>query len=180
VEVDYGQRYRKFHASHPSRLAGLSIEAYVPDIAALVERTEAKTLLDYGCGKGHQYLGRRVHEQWGGILPVCYDVGVPNLAERPIGPFDGVICTDVLEHIHRKDVDAILADIFGFATKFVFLAIGTTPAKKKFEDGQNLHLTVELPRWWLAKIDRRRGSQLVEVRFDEEIRRDKYGRGIVA
>jgi hypothetical protein len=107
-------------------------------------------------------------------------VGVPNLAEHPVGPFDGVICTDVLEHIHRNDVDAILGDIFALATKFVFLAIGTTLAKKKFDDGQNLHLTVERPWWWWAKIDRRRGQQLVEVRFDEEIRRDKNGQEIVA
>jgi hypothetical protein len=179
VEVDYSQQYRKFHAANPGKLLGFSIEAYLLEIAELVERAGAKTLLDYGCGKGYQYLAYRMHESWGGILPTCYDVGIPSLARRPEGKFDGVICIDVLEHIHRNDVDEILGDIFGYAQKFVFLAIGTTPAKKNFEDGRNLHLTVEPPEWWMAKIDRHRGGLALEVRFDERVRFNKAGEPIL-
>jgi hypothetical protein len=40
-------------------------------------------LLDYGSGKGYQYLARRYHERWGGLLPHCYDIGVQQLSPSP-------------------------------------------------------------------------------------------------
>lgn len=168
----YGQMHRKEKA-----FAGRSIRPYVKDIAVLVEETKPRRILDYGSGKGFQYLVLRVHEQWGGMLPHCYDVGVRQLREKPQGPFDGVICTDVMEHIDEPDVDAVLADIFSTipprddaGTSFAFFSIACRPAARKLlPDGRNVHLTVREPAWWDAKLAafKRDGLRIV-ARYDTE------------
>ena len=167
--MDYAAAYTQMHEANQKAFAGFSIKNYVDDIAKLVYATGAQSLLDYGSGKGYQYLAKRVHEQWGGILPTCYDVGVRQLSDRPVGTFDGVICTDVMEHIDEPDVDRILADIFSFAEKFVFLCISCRPAKKKMlPDGRNVHLTVRSPEWWNRKISAlKHGDLVVQVAYDE-------------
>lgn len=92
--------YRRTHAGNPKRFLGYTTKLYVQPIKRLIEETGAVSLLDYGCGKGYQYLGgRRVHERWGGLLPHCYDPGVLGLHEKPERKFDGVISCDVMEHV---------------------------------------------------------------------------------
>ena len=172
--MDYEKAYGQMHEAVPKDFSGYSIKGYVKDIAALVDShgiirpdawQEDTRLLDYGSGKGYQYLGLRVHEQWGGILPVCYDPGVYQLRTKPDKPsrrrppyegkFAGIICTDVMEHIEEADVDAVLADIFRFADDhgFVFFVIGIDPSyRKKLPDGRDVHVTVKPPTWWDAKL----------------------------
>jgi hypothetical protein len=113
-------------------------------------------LLDYGSGRGYQYLAQRMHEVWGGLLPVCYDPGVGPLSTRPAGTFCGVICTDVLEHIPEDELDTVLTDIFGFVEPngFVYLKISTVPSRKVDDDGSNLHVTVKPCQWWHDKISK--------------------------
>ncbi len=168
LSMDYGKAYSQMHAANEKAFAGYSVKNYLEQIAQLVAISGATSLLDYGSGKGYQYLARRYHEAWGGVLPHCYDVGVRQLAERPTGKFHGVICTDVLEHIAEPDVDQVLADIFGFAEKFVFLAIACRKAKKTLPDGRNVHLTIREPAWWDAKIARYQRAELflIGVAFD--------------
>jgi len=154
LSMDYSATYTQMHQHNEKTFAGYSLKNYLGEIAALVKETSAETLLDYGSGKGYQYLAKRMHEAWGGILPVCYDVGVRQLTERPTGKFDGVISTDVLEHIAEPDVDQVLDDIFSFAEAFVFLAIACRKSKKTLPDGRDAHLTVREPSWWDAKLVR--------------------------
>lgn len=142
-------------------------------VVDLVKRTKPRNLLDYGSGQGYQYLASRAHDVWGGLLPYCYDIGVRQLSERPVGQFDGIICSDVLEHIEEADVDDVLADIFGFsawrpvpAQSFVYFHISTAPAKRSLPDGRNQHLTVHGPDWWLAKLEpHHRDGLIIEARF---------------
>lgn len=153
--MDYGKEYSRLHEQYPKYFAGWTIKRYVDDIAKAVAAHEAKTLLDYGCGKGYQYLVRRVHERWGNILPTCYDVGVRQLAERPEGIFDGVICTDMLEHIEETDVPRILDDLLHYAGKFMVLGISCRPEQndvKKLSDGRGVHICVREPSWWSSRI----------------------------
>lgn len=120
----------------------------------MVKQTNAKRLLDYGSGKGYQYLSQRAHEAWGGILPHCYDIGVWQLKSKPTGLFDGVICTDVMEHIDRADIKLVLSDIFGYLDcsrpggAFAYFNVFCNAAAKRWSDGRNVHLTVEPPEWW--------------------------------
>jgi hypothetical protein len=113
-------------------------------------------LLDYGSGKGYQYLAQRMHEFWGGLLPVCYDPGVPLLNVKPTGKFCGVICTDVLEHIPEDELDAVLDEIVGYIEPggFVYFKISTVPSRKVDDEGCNLHVTVKPCEWWHKKLEK--------------------------
>lgn len=170
--MDYAAVYSRVHQDRPKHWSGTTIRRHVADIAALIDRVRAQRLLDYGCGKGAQYLTHRVHERWGGVLPHCYDIGVRYLAARPQGVFDGVICTDVLEHVEESDVDAVLNDLFSFAGSigFVFLAISCIPCKEiTLPDGRNAHLTQRPPEWWAARLVRfERPGLIIETRYETE------------
>lgn len=169
--MNYAEVYGRMHEARAKAFSGYSIKDHVEAIAVLVMRNGAGRLLDYGSGKGYQYLSRRVHDAWGGLLPHCYDPGVVQLREKPEGTFDGIICTDVMEHIEEADVDAVLADIFGYARDraFVYFCIACRPAKRKrLPDGRDVHVTVKPPQWWNEKLDKFRREQLqIVVEFDE-------------
>ena len=113
----------------------------------------AETLLDYGCGRGDQYDNHHLDKEWG-VTVTGYDPGVLSYRKRPEGKFDGVICIDVLEHIEKKDLPAVLYDVCGFVNKFLFLTICTRPAKKSLPDGRNCHLTVKPREWWLELLNK--------------------------
>jgi hypothetical protein len=147
--------YQRTHEGNPKRFLGYTTKLYAQPVRRLIEATGTKTLLDYGCGKGYQYLGpRRVHEKWGGLLPHCYDPGVVGLKDKPEGRFDGVISCDVMEHVPEALLPAVLAEIFGYAEKFVLLGIATVTSHKNLADGSNSHCTVRPSEWWMDRISR--------------------------
>jgi hypothetical protein len=83
--------------------------------------------------------------------------------------FDGVICTDVLEHVENPD--EVLDELFGYADRFLFMTISCRPSNenKKLLDGRGLHISVFPPHWWRERIAlRTRDGLLVETRFDVE------------
>ena len=151
--MNYAEQYGEMHKNH-KLFAGYSIRPYVGKIAELVRHYRPQRMLDYGCGKGYQYLDARVHDQWGGLLPHCYDPGVQWLSSRPEGLFDGIICTDVLEHIEVADLDGVLSDIRGLANtnrpegSFAFFMVSCRPSRKLLPDGRGVHVTVRPPEWW--------------------------------
>lgn len=150
--MDYAAEYGKMH-DNDKRFPGYSLSAYTEDMKELVDYHKPESLLDYGSGKGFQYLIRRVHESWGGLLPYCYDIGVRQLANKPDRTFDGVICSDVMEHIERADVQGVLAELISYADSFLFLGISCRPTKKKLSDGRDVHVTIEPPEWWILQIE---------------------------
>lgn len=173
---DYSAHYRELHKSE-KKFPGFSIKAALPQIVMLVSGTKPRSILDYGCGKGRQYSEQNIHQQWGGMLPWLYDVGVPAFMERPAGAFDAVICTDVMEHIAEPDVDAILGDIFSFLPRrddggisFAAFWIACRPAKRKtLADGRNVHLTVQPEQWWQRRLDAfKRPGLIINAGFDHE------------
>lgn len=122
-------------------------------IRELVGQHKPQQLLDYGCGKGIQYELDKVHLHWYKKMPLLYDVGVPRFSRRPVPTGTvGIICTDVLEHIAEEDLPEILTDIFSFKPLFAFFSISCKPAKKKFADGRNVHLTIQSPIWWGDRV----------------------------
>ncbi len=82
-----------------------------------------------------------------------YDPAVVDYATPPVGTFDGVYSTDCLEHIAEEDLPWIIEEIFSYATKFVFLTVATVPAKKNLPNGENAHVTLHTPEWWMTLID---------------------------
>lgn len=151
--MDYAGEYGRLHA-RGKYFPGLSILPYVKNITRLVAEHMPERMLDYGCGRGIQYLNRRVHEKWGGPLPHCYDVAVNGLQELPDGPFGGVLCIDVLEHIERADLGEVLQQLVRLTGPggFLFLVISCRPTRKKLPDGRDVHVTIEPPSWWQKQI----------------------------
>ena len=102
--------------------AGYDVVKYQKKIKDLVDRYDAKTILDYGCGKGLQYKEKLPYgggqelelpqEQWQtfdeylGVKVYCYDPCVEGFTELPPAgtKFDGVICTQVLNSIPDDDM----------------------------------------------------------------------------
>ena len=146
-------QYRLMH-EHPDMMRGRLADVFAAEIATLCHETGAETLLDYGSGKGQQYRVRKQHEKFAFPEPRCYDPGVPGLDEKPAGPFDGVLCLDVMEHVPEAHVDEVLGEIFGLARKFVYLVIFTDKARKHLPDGRNCHLTQKPAAWWDDRIAR--------------------------
>lgn len=155
--MDYAAEYTRIHEQHPKFFAGMSLKRYVNDLVKIVAEHQPASLLDYGCGKGYQYLKARYHERWGGLLPHCYDFGVRQLADKPTRNFDGVINTDMMEHVPEEKVAETLDEIIRFTTgpkPFVFFAISCVPDDKPFRlsDGRGVHVTLKPPAWWLEQI----------------------------
>ena len=145
-------QYREMHKSE-KMFRGKGTGKHLVRIGRLVLKTDAKTILDYGCGKGLQYSSMKIHEAWDVPMPTMYDPAVPGIDQKPIGVFDGVICNDMLEHVPEDFIDETLATLFAHARKFLFLSICTVPATKRLPDGRNCHLTVKPKEWWDRTLD---------------------------
>ena len=67
--------------------------------------------------------------------------------------YDAVICTDVMEHIPTRHVDRVLANFHQCTRKVCYLAIALFPDRFGPQLlGEPLHLTVQPPNWWYARI----------------------------
>jgi hypothetical protein len=141
---------------------GKSLVEHVGRIAGMIDETGSKTLLDYGCGKGLFYQpfpGEdpesrfKSMKDWKGVKVTCYDPGYEPFA-GPIEPkYDGVICTDVLEHIPEEDIPWVLDKLFRHANCLVYAVAACYPAKKRLPNGQNAHCTVQPPAWWREQME---------------------------
>jgi len=142
---------------------GHSLLPHVQRIKRVIDATDAKTLLDYGAGKGLQYRPQRitidgrqvadgVAEYWSVDEVRCYDPGYGLHSQVPAGQFDGVVCTDVLEHCPEEDLAWIVGEIFNYARRFVYLNVACFPARKTLPTGENAHVTIREPDWWQDMI----------------------------
>lgn len=144
------EQYREMHRQGHFR--GHSLKAHIPAIRKMIERHHAGSLLDYGCGSGEQWAYPM--DLGGGLVTIAmYDPASDLFSHKPALPkYNGVICTDVLEHIPEDELQDVLKDIYAYAEKFVFFSVCTRPAKKCLPDGQNCHVTVKPEDWWLTTI----------------------------
>lgn len=135
---------------------GLSILQHADSIGKMVRVMRAKTLLDFGCGRGDAYRSpHRVWKHWG--LPfsgvTMYDPAFNRNNEMPKGKYDVVVCSDVVEHIPETEVDAFIERLFGYARHAVWASVCCRAAKKSFPDGTNLHVCVKAHSWWFEKFE---------------------------
>lgn len=165
--VELGSLYRRMHVEGerflgepPERtFPGSSLMLQVGRIKRMIEATGAQNVLDYGCGKGQQYEMRTldrgdegtfdcVQDYWDVDYVHCYDPSYAPYSELPRGTFDGVVCTDVLEHCPEEDVDWIVDELFSYANRFVFANVASYPARKRLPNGENAHVTLKPADWW--------------------------------
>jgi hypothetical protein len=160
---------------------GRSLPPQAARIKTLIAKTGAKSLLDYGCGKGSVYAMPRftdglvswngIREYWGVAQVRCYDPGYQPHSELPVGTFEGVICTDVLEHCPEEDLPWIIAELFGYAERFVYANVACYPAGKVLPNGENAHCTIRPAPFWQALFEAaasRRPGVLWEVWLDTQ------------
>lgn len=143
--------YRE-QAATGMQFQGLSLLPYAKSVNKLIIATGATRLLDYGCGLGYQYSRAKLHDFWRVPQPTLYDPAVAGLDTKPEGTFDGVICSDVLEHVPAELIGNVLRELFDYAEQFVWLSVCTRLAKKHFPDGRNLHVTCQPSSWWADRV----------------------------
>lgn len=152
TEVDQTIELYKMMHRGPKMFRGGSMKGHIEAVAGLIQKYQPESLLDHGAGKGAQYDEMKLHERWGGLKPTCYDPGYEPIAKKPKGKFDGVLSTDVAEHVPESGLDDYLRDVVGYANKFAFFCIFTEPSRKYLPDGRNCHVTVRPREWWLDRI----------------------------
>lgn len=154
-DPSHGKKKRK-----PFR--GVSLAPHMDRIGEMIRETGAKSLLDYGSGKGGAYEPHPEHDaasrhkrlpSWGAVDVTLYDPGVPEFSGPYDDDYDAVIATDVLEHIPEEDIQWVLEEFFSHARKFVFAVATCFPAKKTLPNGENAHCTVRPPMWWRAQME---------------------------
>lgn len=169
---NYRAMYEALHAKGPKVFSG-SGDGW-GDVDKLVAEHKPRSILDYGCGKGNQYFEHQRHRAWG-FLPELYDIGYKPFQKKPAGPFDAVLCMDVMEHIAEPDVLEVLTDIFSYlvkrddgGTSFAYFWISCRPAKRKtLPDGRNVHLTVQKGPWWHEKLMRfQRPGLIIKAQYE--------------
>jgi len=159
----YGQMHvegERFLGEPPERtFPGKSLPPQAPRIKRLIESTGAQNILDYGAGKGMQYELRdirikdegsweSIQDYWDVDFVHCYDPSYAPFSELPEGRFDGVVCTDVLEHCPEEDMPWIVDELFSYAQRFVYANVACYPAKKRLPTGENAHCTIQPVQWW--------------------------------
>lgn len=143
---------------------GNSLRPHILPLKKLLSDVQARTLLDYGCGKASLHRAESVEidgtsvgalkDFWALDSVSLYDPGVAAYDRLAAGPFDAVICTDVLEHVDEADVDFVLDQIFSRATRLVYMNISTRPAVKTLPNGENAHATVRPADWWKPRVQK--------------------------
>lgn len=150
ISPEYAALNREMHATKVTY--GVSGGIWARQVAAFAAGLEARTILDYGCGRGLLKPAMMA-------LPVNfavdeYDPAIEGKTDKPAYA-DVVVCGDVLEHIEPDCLYAVLDDIRNIARRGVFLVVATKLAAKHLPDGRNAHLIVEPSAWWLPHITRR-------------------------
>lgn len=124
------------HHEESKTYSGSLLRPHKPFLSKMIERIDASSALDYGCGKGVQYEwvdpadGKTLEEAWG--FPVAkYDPCWPPFAAEPEGEFDLVICTHTLALIPFSDLNWVTLRLFELARKGVFIAEKIGERKKR-------------------------------------------------
>ena len=157
------EKYKIFHKNGiknlpgDSTFLGYSLTKWIIKIKEIIKINNANSLLDFGCGKGFLYNNKfkigdnefkNLSDFWDIENIFLYDPGVDKFSTYPNKRFDGIICTDVIEHIPEKDIMNFIDELFKFSNKFIFFVIATIPASKYFDDGKNIHLCLKTQNDW--------------------------------
>jgi hypothetical protein len=108
-----------------SAWAGADSKNYIEQIQCLQKHHKAKTLLDYGCGKGHQYTQKSppFDQRCGFNNAFLYDPCVSYYSKPPRSnrKFDAIICLQVIRHIPDQDIQWLKELFERTAKKFVLI-----------------------------------------------------------
>lgn len=143
----YGPADSWFQDTNIKRLFGIPY-----GIKKVNEYSNIKSVLDYGCGKGGLVLALK-KTLCSDISIRGFDPGIEEYSTMPKEKFDIITCVDVLEHIDRHAIDAVLNQIKNSMTGFMVFIIDLIPAIKSLADGRNAHILLAPPEYWASKIN---------------------------
>jgi len=139
---EYIEQLRKLHEDNDKFGVGAQTSKHYDQIAKIIKIKQIKTVLDYGCGKGH--FISYIKEKFPDVNIVGYDIANPIYSENPSGQFDLVVCLDVMEHIEFGLLSDVLTDIKNKTSNIFVTTIANYPAKAQLPDGRNAHL-IQIP-----------------------------------
>jgi len=128
---------------------------FADQIKKIVDFFNATNALDYGSGGSD--LNKTKLEN--GVKFIDY-IGLkkiqsfePARNKKKKVKSDIVLCFDVLEHIFVNDVPWVINDLFEYATKCIVINVACYNAAALLPNGENAHITVRPPSWWLGQIE---------------------------
>lgn len=139
ITPEYAALNAELHQRVPSY--GTGGHKWAEVVRALVAEAGAKSVLDYGCGKGSLRQALRpikVHE---------YDPAIRGKDRKPSSA-GIVVCTDVMEHVEPEFTEDVIWDLVWLATRAVFVAVSCRVGGKQLADGRPAHINVQPQAWW--------------------------------
>lgn len=157
--MKYKQDLIDMHAEHSDWFTGgfiyetpASVINIAPRLRELIFNTSSEYILDFGCGKGHQYTIDKF-DKYFGVTVDMYDPCVPGIDILQDKKYDGVICANVLNTIPEEELDEALDQIFSRAKKFVFIGVTDMALGKTYSDGNDICVNKKDESYWRAKVD---------------------------
>ena len=156
--------------------SGIATLAYQFDIKDLVNKHNAKTLLDYGCGKAYHYVNQESCNSWFGGLTFdqwlkldsfyLFDPCVDEFSKHPDedAKFDGIIAIQSLTGVPDADFPTVVNQLMKMTDKFCF--VGTKLKKGKSSKGDSAldqYFKGDRldPDWWKEQFKDWQGSELM-------------------
>lgn len=142
ISQAHRERLRDLHRRDPN--FGVIGHRWADRLWRYMLAVDARTLLDYGAGRSG--LAAAVKAKPGVIETHEYE---PAFGHLEPSPHDFVSCIDVMEHVEKDQVDAVLTDIRRCARKGALITISLRNASQK---KRATHPMVKPREWWLQTI----------------------------
>jgi 2-polyprenyl-3-methyl-5-hydroxy-6-metoxy-1,4-benzoquinol methylase len=150
ISPAYCEEQRMLHAA-PRGYGGRG-DKWAGVVVQLAAEYGATSILDYGCGQGT--LVRAIHAMRIPTLRLDeYDPAMPGKDALPSFA-DLVVCTDVLEHIEKDKLPAVLAHLRTLARKALWVVVSTKESNKVLSDGRNAHVIIKPAAWWKHRFEK--------------------------
>ena len=128
---------------------------FAESIKKLAKFFKSKTALDYGSGGSDldniQLTNDQTFKNYVGLKTIYPFEPARNTGKKR--KCDLVLCFDVLEHIFINDIPWVLNDLFSNAKQCIIINVACYKAAALLPNGENAHVTVRPPLWWLGQIE---------------------------
>jgi hypothetical protein len=103
-----------FHL-RPLKFKGYSLENNLHIINKIINKHCCNTLLDYGCGKAFLYEKKIYNKLIKKYF--LYDPYYFRYMKKPQEKYDITVCTDVMEHVKKADINNVIKNINNYSKK---------------------------------------------------------------
>ncbi len=122
---------------------------YWNPVCHFAREVKAKTILDYGCGRGT--LKETISKFSTDYKVFEYDPCFEGKQGDPV-PADLVVCLAVLEHVEGKFLDNVIDHLFSLANKGLFIVTTNFKSGKTLADGSSPHRSILEHQEWKERI----------------------------